>query len=90
MVIERARGTVVHEAGAEAERDIETKGEIIDHEVERGREGLVAKIATGQEAGAGRGDHEAERDQNQRMTLKRLWKHRPRKTKKEPAMKNDR
>lgn len=87
MVIERARETVVHEAGAEAERDLETKGESIDHEVERDSEGHVAEIAKGQEAGARRGDHEAERDRDQRMTAKRLWKPR---MKKEPTMKNDR
>ena len=50
IVIERARETAVHEQGVESERDIETKGESIGHEVEIDTEGVVVKIETDREA----------------------------------------
>lgn len=77
MVIERAREVDVHEAGVEAERGLGTKGGSIGHEVEIDHEGLAAR----------RGDHAAERDQDQEMTAKKLWMP---KMRMELAMKNDR
>ncbi len=59
MATERPKDIGDHEAGVEAERDIETKGGRIDHEVEIDQEGLAAK----------RGDHVAEGDQDQVKSL---------------------
>ncbi len=90
MIIERAREVVIHEVEVEVGRDLETRGESIDHEVEVGPEDLVVKTTTGQEVGAKGGDREAERDLDQRMTEKRLWKLRLRQKRKVLAMRRDR
>ena len=89
IVIERAREVVVHEAGVEVEKGLKTNGESIDHEVEIDPEDLVVKTATGREAGAKKEDHEAEKDLDQRMTAKRLWKLRLREKGKVLAMRRD-
>ena len=83
MVIERAREAIAHEAGAEVKRDIETKGESVDHAVEIAQEGLVAKIAVeGQEVEIEIRGLGAEGDQE--MTAQSRWMRQTR------TMKNDR